>query len=480
MKNNLKIIPIIIVIFVFIFSCRQENFITDSNAKLEFSADTIMFDTVFSTIGSATKYFLVYNPHDDFIKISSVELAKGNSSNYRMNINGSPKIYDENISIAGGDSLFIFVEVTVDPEKDEMLEHDSIIFTVNGNIQDIDLVAFGQDINLINDSVVNTQTWTSEKPYLIYNDMAIAENEILTMEAGTHLHFHKNCTLFVLGTLKVNGTFEEPVIFEGDRLEEDYFDVPGQWFGIWITKLSKNNEINFAEIKNAHVGITIDSVQNTSPMLSIHNSKIEHHSLYGILTRISSVFATNCLIEDCGIFNIALTRGGSYWFYHCTIGNYWNNSIRNTPSVLIQNWYKHSDGTVYVYQQEEAYFGNCIIWGNQETEIGLSGINEGVTFNYKFDNCLLKIDNQSDINTNDEEHFSDLILNNEPKFKNFSEYNFELDTLSPGKDAGNINITNEFPTFLNFDLKNNNRLNDEAPDVGAFERIERIENLNKK
>ncbi len=313
-----KFILLIIISFIILFACRKENFIKDDNAKLEFSLDTVLFDTVFTTIGSATKYFKVYNPHDDAINISSINLASGENSNYRININGTSGTFDKDISISGKDSIFIFVEVTVDPEKDEMLEHDSIVFITNGNTQDIDLVAFGQDIHLINDSVVDTQTWTNEKPYLIYNNMAIAENEILTIEAGTHIHFSRNDTLIVLGTLKVNGTYEEPVIFEGNRLEEDYFDVPGQWYGIWITKLSRNNEINFAEIKNGHVGLTIDSMQNSSPMLSIHNSKIEHHSLYGIWTRFSSVLATNCLIEDCGICNVSLMLGGWYWFYHCS------------------------------------------------------------------------------------------------------------------------------------------------------------------
>ena len=481
MNLFLKIFSVTVIIILVISSCRKNNFITDSNAKLKFSKDTVYFDTVFTGIGSAVRHLKVFNPHDLPINLSEIKIAKGIESNYRINVNGIPANELHDIEIGAKDSIYIFVDVNIDPSNDEIIEHDQIMFYTNGNIQAVDLIAYGQDIHLINDSVIDTQIWTNDKPYVVYNSMALNENESLTIEQGVHIYFHRNSRMIILGTLTVNGTYEDPVIFEGDRLNghssiffendslDNYDDVPGQWEGIWLTKLSKDNYINFAEIKNAVTGIQVDSTQNSNPQLSIHNSKIEHHSYAGIFTQMSKMLATNCLIDDCGYYNIAFTRGGNYEFYHCTIGNYWHGA-RTTSALYINNYFQHPDGSLYVYDLNKAYFGNCIIWGNTDTEIDADGYtDQGIQFNYLFENSIVKIDPESNINTNDENHFLNIILNNDPIFADYYEFDFMLNEQSPAINAGNIDITNSYLELLNFDLNNISRTTDISPDIGCYE-----------
>ena len=56
-RNFLILVLIPLALF---FSCQPErNFIEESDAKLEFTLDTLFFDTVFTTIGTATKAFKV-------------------------------------------------------------------------------------------------------------------------------------------------------------------------------------------------------------------------------------------------------------------------------------------------------------------------------------------------------------------------------------------------------------------------------------
>ena len=471
LKKKIIFLPLLISVFIF-FSCRKENFMEGDNLNLEFSTDTVQFDTVFTTIGSATQNFRVINPYNKPILISSIYLAKGNTSNFRINVNGVPGNAND-IEIGAKDSLYIFVEVTVNPDRDEMIEQDSIIFTLNGNSKDVKLVAYGQDVILIDGYILKTQTFTKEKPYLIYNSAAVDSNAVLTIEAGSHLHFHRNSGFYVWGTLVVNGTVEEPVIFEGDRLEYDYFDVPGQWQGIHISKISKNNYINNAQIMNAIVGLQVDSTHNNSPQLTILNSKIEHHSFAGIYAQMSSIFAANCLFSDCGYYSLALMRGGDYNFYNCTFGNFWSNTIRQTPSVVLNNYIEVED-VVYLYSLKNAYFGNCIIWGNQDTEIGIDNkyANEGADFNYLFENCLIKYDTASKIDISQTLHFKDLFTPKEFNFKDYYTYDFQLDTLSPAQDKASLEILNKYPQILNNDLNGFSRLNDKSPDIGAYERID--------
>jgi len=60
------------------------------------------------------------------------------------------------------------------------------------------------------------------------------------------------------------------------------------------------------------------------------------------------------------------------------------------------------------------------------------------------------------------------VKRDDPRFKDIAKWNFELDSLSPAKDIGDITIATNFPV----DLKGVNRLADGKPDLGAFERVE--------
>ena len=96
---------------------------------------------------------------------------------------------------------------------------------------------------------------------MVYGFIAIDTLDKLTIEAGTKVHFDNSGGMWVYrgGTLKVEGTKEKPVIFRGDRLEPGLEDLPGQWDRIWINE-GAINEINYAIIQNAFVGIQAEAL----------------------------------------------------------------------------------------------------------------------------------------------------------------------------------------------------------------------------
>ena len=485
MKSLYRVL-FVIIIFAGIFSCVKDEFIDDPDASLNFSEDTVMFDTVFTTIGSTTAHLKIYNPYNENIIVNSLYLAGGKQSNFRINVDGVKAESFKDVEISGNDSIYIFVEVTVDPNgiNSPMVIQDSIVFIVNGNLQDVDLVAYGQDFNLFNSEVIQSQTWTNDKPYLVYNSVLVDSLSTLTIEAGTQIHFHKRSSMLVKGTIIVNGTVDDPVYFQGDRLESFYDDKPGQWGswmefeeggiyllgGIHFLAGSKDNYINYAVIKNAIKGIQADTLANPAqPTLTLLNTRIENMSYAGIYAQGSTILAANCVVANCGSHAVALMIGGSYEFYHCTIANYYRHGTRTSPSVILNNFYI-VENTVYPRPLERANFTNCIIDGSLLTEVEMIDTIQGVSvpaaFNFKFDHCILKVDT---MNISNEDHFSYILKNVNPGFVSTYNYDYHLDTLSPAKDYGDIEISKYFP----LDLDNKSRLSDDGPDIGAYERIEK-------
>ncbi len=464
---------LIIILTVYFYSCEKDRFITDGSARLEFSVDTLYFDTVFTTLGTVTRRFTVRNIYKDFIRISSVSLAKGMSSAFRVNLDGIPGVKFTNIEIPPLDSIYVFVDATLDPNNSNgiLLQQDSVVFTLNGIPQDVDLMAWGQDVHILRDSLLKTQTWTNEKPYLILDAAGIDTLNILTIETGTKIYFHRNAAFYIFGSLRVQGSKDAPVIFQGDRLEKLYEDIPGQWTGLIFYPGSKDNEINHAEIKGAIAGIvlTTQPYQNNPVNLSISNTTVKHMSAFGIHAADAVINGYNNIFANCGISALALELGGSYEFYHCTVSNkliYGN--LRNTPSIYLNNYFTYNDKNnqemAIINGLEKAYFGNCIIYGNTQNELIVERYKGSGILNYMFDHCLIRFDSIA-FNLKDPQHFLNVYNRREPGFIFQDKYNFHLDSTAFAIDKGDPAIGINYPS----DYDGVSRIADGKPDIGAYE-----------
>jgi hypothetical protein len=494
-------------------SCRKDFEFARSIGNLEFSKDTLYLDTVFTNIGSSTYKLKVYNRSDKDIVIPSVRLRLGENSGYRLNIDGIAGKTFENVEILSKDSLFIFVETTLDIQnisssRTQFLYTDAIKFDVGSNEQKVELVTLIQDAIFIYPDRDNTTkivetlkfniggeivdtgiqgrvlqanklNFTNEKPYVIYGFAVVPNGETLTIDSGARIHFHDNSGLMVPAgaSLQVNGSLstdpellENEVIFESDRLEPNFSEVPGQWSTIWLLEGSINNSINYATIKNAAVGILSDGDAGASK-LSISNTQIYNSSNFGILARNSSVQGENVVINNAGLSSFAGTLGGRYNFTHCTFANYWRNGFRQFPSVLLNNFVEEEDTTTLA-DLTEANFNNCIIYGNDNPEILLDEIEDvAVAFNFKFTNCLIKFENRNgnltgdNYDLNNTTHYEGTVFNQDPDFKEPNTNQMVIGADSEAINLGNTTFSNQVPS----DILGVDRTT--APDLGAYQHI---------
>ena len=460
---------ILFATLIIFFSCKKDNkILLDKSAQLKFSEDTIIFDTVFTSVGTVTNVLKVYNPYKQTLKISSINLAGGTTSNFRLNIDGSKSTSVTDVEIAPNDSLYIFVAATIDPNNtnNPMIVSDSIVFEINGKKQDVDLVAWGQDAYYIKATTKLNQnirysiiagvneniTLKTDKPYVIYGYMVVDSAGCLTIPAGARLHFHNKSGLWVYryGCLNVEGTKENPVVFQGDRLDYMYRDQPNQWDRILLNEHT-NTKINYAKILNGFIGIQTDLLFDAGlddSKLKITNTIIANMNVAGIFAKYFDIEGYNNLIYNTGGPCLALTYGGSYSFRNSTFVSFWDYPARKESAVILNNF---SDLPQY-FPLIKAYFGNCIILGNQNNEVTLNKCKSCIEpFNYEFNHCLIKSDNNSDFskpNFSTSLQFNkDATIESNYVFKDYAKNDYHLISNSAavgiGSDLNIIEIPNE-------------------------------------
>lgn len=440
----------------------EEEITLDPNAVLTFSTDTVFFDTLFTDTVSFTNRFKVYNPQKNAVNLSSISLGLGGNSDYSLSVNGVEDTNFNDLVILGKDSLLVLVEVTIPSRGEDMpfLVEDSVVFVTNNNLQSVNLVAWGQDAHFFrNDSVIKCNTtWVADKPYVLYGSVLIDSLCELNIDPGVEVYVNRGASIFVGGTLKANGTVEQPIAFRNVR--PDIENAPGQWTGILFLEGTKENQLNHVSIRNAEFGVRLGAPDNdTIPELILSNAIIENMSTYGILCFTSDLWAFNVLVNNCISATAGHFAGGNYTYQHCTFANYSIGQFNEGPALIFSDNLELSDGSL-LQADLSAQLQNNIIWGDyQDVEELQFSASEGTSFEVLLEHTLIRSENQDfDINNN--------ILGSDPSFPAFVDpvdYNYQLDTLSPAKDRGRLL---SIPT----DLIGNPR--DDMPDLGAYERVE--------
>jgi hypothetical protein len=480
-------------------SCRSDFETVASTGDLTFSKDTVYLDTVFTNLSSSTYALKVYNHSKNDINIPIVKFKNGLNSKYRMTVDGSQgnqgKMF-ENITLLAKDSLYIFIETTVESDPatpKEFLYTDQIEFDSGTNLQKVELVTLVQDAILLypnrnadgtietlpigdekingfyldkNDPVHgNELLFTNKKAYVIYGYAAVPEGETVTFEPGARVYFHSNSGLIVSknSSIHINGTksttdkLENEVIFGGDRQQPDFTYVPGQWGTIWLQEGSTNNKIQNLTLENATVGLLVEG--NNGTTVAIKDTQIYNCTHYGIQTKNALIEGENITINYTGQASLGCTYGGNYKFTHCTFNNNWSSPQQ--VAVLISNYI--TGAVPEVKDLSGASFNNCIIYGSYSNEMLLAK-KTGATFVYQFNNCLIKSNKAKDPDyqfDTDPVHYNAIILNKDPKFFNPNINNFNIDDTSSAFAKGNSAY------LIPFDIAGNSRTL--PPDLGAYQ-----------
>lgn len=487
MYLNKRFITLLITIFsICLISCNENlSFSTSPTQRLTFSSDTITFDTLFTEVSSATYSFLVYNTNETNLRITHIGLSGGKDSPFRINVDGMAGASFNETILRGRDSLFIFVEVTIDPRGcDKPFEaRDSILFTLeSGMIQQVQLCAYGQDANVIRGWTITTDTLLkSQRPYLIYDSLRVEEGALLRLEAGTRLYFYDKVEMHIHGRIEAIGTLEAPIIFRGARTDRMFSNLPydrvaGQWGGISIYDNSHNNQFVYCDIHSGTYGIRAKSAYLDQYTLTMQNSQIHNVNEDALsLTTCSGVF-TNSLFTNAGGHCVNIL-GGQITFLHCTMANFFPWNSNRGVAVNISNFVKEEET---IYPLYGVNFINSIITGSKDDELmgyilektDTTDLSEYAA--YSFTHSLINSKNEA--REPDTLHFTNIVWEHRDSttygssnFKSINHeyfiYDFHLDSQSIARGIGD----DSYITILPSD-KDGNKLTENNPvDAGCYQ-----------
>lgn len=481
----MKRIVYIVLLALGMVACQQDIVSDDPTLQLSFSHDSVLFDTVFTEMGTSTKCVMVYNRNKNAIEIAQVQMQSGKY--FHINLDGENAIEKlKNITLRGGDSLYLFVRAHIDPldKNSPVLVEDSIAFDVNGKTQHIRLQAYGQNVKKIRGEnglmILQNMTMTNEKPYLIYDTVAVAGN--LNVEAGTTIYMHTGAMIYAYGNVTAKGTKDAPIIFRGDRTDMLFDSVPyrmasGQWDGIYLihdkSSLPTTYTLDYVDILSGNIGLYVYSeATGILPRLTLTNSRVHNHSVYGLVLQNVDATVANCEISNCASYCVYLA-GGKHNFVHNTIAAYYGYPY--TDLNLHTNILPEDVAAVYINNlsknmaKTNSSFYNCIITGGRKNNLvvatPLSDYYEG-----RFEGNYLRSDSLDAAYAKNNVYATDsdscVFKNIYYLSKEYHYYDFHLDSLSPARGIGDSIAALSYPT----DREGYRRKS--KPDAGCYEYAE--------
>ena len=462
MKSFFKIVFFIVPIAVGLLlmdSCSKDQIAT--KGSLSFSTDTLTFDTVFTTLGSTTRYFKVRNTLSQTIRISEIKLMQLSGTQFRIAVDGDTGIDFKNIDIPAHDSIYVFAEVTVNPNNinNPFVITDQIQFVTNGTSQIVTLEAMGQNAYYhINEHIKGVKNWMNDKPHIVVSRngglpfLAIDTGATLNLPARCQIYMAAGAVITVDGTLQsANGlTWADSIVFQGIRREASYKDKPGQWLGITYSRIAKVN-LNHTIINESTVGISDEHVLNIIYGVRITTSNIQHYATDNTPTVTldrciiknsgstamaafqTNLTATNCLFYAAG-GSMILGVGGTYNLSYCTIANVYNRYIdHKNQSLAIISGIQDIDKTFVGPYTTNSTITNTVVYGTLDNELLYSGSSSNNVVNFKYSLLKENIDSFHLFQATD----NNCIFNTNPQFKSEYYSNFQPDsTTSPLWGAG--------------------------------------------
>ncbi|MCM1336955.1 MAG: hypothetical protein NC187_07070 [Candidatus Amulumruptor caecigallinarius] len=416
--------------------CIEDGVTTSASDQPEFSTPEVDLGTLFTSSPSATYHFTVYNRHDKVLSISKISLREGDSSAFRLNVDGESARTFHGIEIRPNDSIYVFVESTI-PPKGAATDYlpfdieDSIDFLTNGVTRSVRIKAKGQDVEEVTDAVISTATRWDSHPRRVKGELRIAEGGSLTIGKGVSVYFHKGAGIRVEGSLVTEGVPDAEgapgmVTLRGDRLDnvvgaQGYDLLASQWGGIDVAPTGRVS-FSHTDMRGTEYGLRATGEGGKMPQVTLLNSRLHRSGGNALSVTDGHLKAVGTELSDSKDAMLSLS-GGEAQLTNCTLINYYISSVAVGPLLKVAD----SEAT-----KVKATVDNCLMTNFRTGECVQPGDLTG--FDVRIRSTLISAAGS------DDDNFIGCLWNAWPDtYENHqeNEYDYRLRAGSPGAGAGN-------------------------------------------
>ena len=160
----------------------DQDFMTGDGVNIRFELDTLRFDTVFTELGSATRSVKIYNDGDEPVKLDEIYVEGMTGVEFIFNADGVPGGLVEDAIIWDNDSIYVFVEVTIDPDEpvsaSPFVIEDRLVVKTGAKEQSILLEAWGSRLE-------HTSTYTEVLPKMNCSEPSTTASFLLCRMANS-------------------------------------------------------------------------------------------------------------------------------------------------------------------------------------------------------------------------------------------------------------------------------------------------------
>jgi len=465
MKKTIYSLLISIILLHLAAGCIEDGFSTSPADAPSMSVDTLHLGTVFTEECTPTHRFTVYNRASKSISVSSITLGGDHPEYFRINVDGFSAREFHDVEIRTDDSIFVFVEATLpaNGKNTPVNIRATVDFITNGVSSSVVLDACGRDAVRLNAlTLEGDNTFTADRPYIVYDSLVVAPDATLSLAPGTELYFHDGANLTVRGTLLSQGTVEAPVNMTGDRtgnvVADISFDIMSrQWTGIFFAPTSHGNILSHTDIRNTWQGLRIEGATDGTGATAITMLNCRLHNSAGLV--FEAVHASSellgCEFAEGGEGLVRL-QGGTHLINHCTFANYYLFSAIAGPALQFAHLAADKDDDTGGAPYTKAHIANSIIYGlgSDISHGDLTGT--GITLH----RCILKSEGS------DDDNFIECMWDTDPLYRNDREnyiFDYRLSEGSPAIAAGLPEATDPRAVIDAFGHPRG-----ATPDIGAY------------
>lgn len=331
---------------------------------LEFSLDTVRFDTVMHSRVSSMRRVSLRNVSGHAVRVERVGVEGPRAGAFHVVVDGVGIESFGGMLLAAGDSAIFVLQVYTEeyrPDVFEQLDVRIVVESGEGNFS-LPARAWNAGWSALDADIRGHVVVPAGGIRYVETKTEVEAGATLTLSAGVTLLFGNGAELIVRGGIEALGTARSRVSLLPQRMEPYYMRKPGQWAGVSVGERSSFVRLSHLDLRGAVVGVGVKG-KPLAGSVEVENCRVLYCSQDGLRLERSEAEVRGSIFGQNYRHGVSLLASKASMI-HCTVCA---ESMPPQTRIGESIWLDDGAGSATLDIE------NSIIWGDRQMEIGVKG-----------------------------------------------------------------------------------------------------------